>query len=157
MKLWNGRRGAKPRAGCCRSPKNCYNTDSTRFDRARVRNRARDPVSYVGLQQRSTFTAFRILALVMIGFLLQTMFLAANCIAVPLHTLGNAVEGSKDCPGSTEGDAGCCSYCFCCHSAGVLNCADPSLSLVANGLLAPTCNPVPPQSSISPFDQPPRP
>ena len=46
------------------------------------------------------------------------------------HSPGRALASSKDCPDDTEGDAGCCSYCFCCHFAGVLNSADPDLSLV---------------------------
>jgi len=110
----------------------------------------------IGLEQRFTLAVFRILALVMIGVLLQTVFLPANCMAITTQKPGTAVASSQDGPDDTEGDAGCCSYCFCCHFTGVLNSDDLSLALVANGFLAPTRNPLPLQLSISPLDQPPR-
>lgn len=92
----------------------------------------------------------------MIGVLFQAISPSANCISIPLHKDGRAVGISKDCPGDTEGDAGCCSYSFCCHFAGVLNSTDLSLSLVANGFLMLPWNPLPLYLPISPFEQPPR-
>jgi hypothetical protein len=110
----------------------------------------------VGLQQVSSVAVFRILALGMVSVLLQTVFLPANCMSIPTHGAVSALDTSKNCPGDTEQDAGCCSYCFCCHFAGVVNSTDPRLTLVAHGFLAPNWNSPPLQLSIVPFDKPPR-
>lgn len=77
-------------------------------------------------------------------------------MAIPPHTHGAAFEGSKDYPDDTEGDAVCCSYCFCCHFAGVPMSNVPSPSLVVTGFLASNYNPLPLQLSVSPFDKPPQ-
>jgi hypothetical protein len=111
----------------------------------------------VGSRQLSTSAVFRIVATAMIGVLLQTMFLSANCMVITTDKAGTSVEDSQQCPDGAERDAGCCSSCVCCHFAGVLNFNGLSLSLVANGFLAPNWNQPPHQSFISPFDQPPRP
>jgi len=99
---------------------------------------------------------FQFLALAMIGVLLQTIFLSANCMTVTTDNPGTAVESSKDRPDDVAGDAGCCSYCFCCHFTGVLSSGDLSPSLVANGFLVSNWHPLPLRLSISPFDKPPQ-
>jgi hypothetical protein len=95
-------------------------------------------------------------ALAMIGVLLETPFVTANCMTLNTGKPGPSVEHSNSGPDGAEGDAGCRAFCFCCHFAGVLNTTDVSLSLMANGFLAPNWNPLPPQFSMSPLDHPPR-
>ena len=112
----------------------------------------------LGLRQPSTSAVFRIVTLAIIAVLLQTMFLSVNCLAMSTGKSSTSVEDSRrsECPGGADGDGGCCSFCFCCHFAGVLNATGLSLSLDTNGLLEPDWNPFPRQSFISSFDRPPR-
>jgi len=107
------------------------------------------------LQRRSKHAVFRILALNMIGVLLLVAVPSVNCMKIPLHQ-DATVECSQGCSDGADRDDGCCSFCVCCHFAGARNPADLTLSLVPRGFLAPEWNPLPLQSSISPFDHPPR-
>jgi hypothetical protein len=92
----------------------------------------------------------------MIGVLLYALFPSPACMAFAGGKSGTAVSGSKDSPEDSEGDAGCCSFCFCCHFTGVLKAGDPRPSLQANGFLTTNLNPLPLQLPNSPLDQPPR-
>jgi hypothetical protein len=98
----------------------------------------------------------RVLAFALIAVLLHAMVPFAICMAVPIQKPGTSAENSKTNPDDADGDAGCCSYCCCCHFAGVLNSPELGHFLVTKGLLAPNRNPLPPHRSTIPFDRPPR-
>jgi hypothetical protein len=107
--------------------------------------------------RRSPVEVFRILALLMTGVLLQTSFLAPNCMPPTPRELGAArIQASKDCPDDPDGEDGCCSFCFCCHFAGITHSADLSVPLDASGYLQSGWRPLPSQWSFCPVDQPPR-
>ena len=112
---------------------------------------------YAGsLQQLSKARIFRILALAMGLVLVRTTFVPANCTAFAAHASGATVVGSSGSQGDSDNDAGCCSYCFCCHFAGVVSSADPNLTFLAIDFLEADRNPAPPSLSLNPSDQPPR-
>ena len=92
----------------------------------------------------------------MMGVLLHATFPSSNCMAFTGGKPGTVASGSKDYSEGSEGDAGCCSFCFCCHLPGVLKAVDPVPSLQANGFLTPNLNPLPLRLGISPFDRPPQ-
>jgi hypothetical protein len=102
------------------------------------------------------FVLFRILALALIPVLLQAMFPSANCMAMPTHNERMSITSSNPASDDSEGDAGCCSYCACCHFVGVPNSGPPALLLVFMTFPPRDRNLLLPESSSSPFYRPPR-
>ena len=110
---------------------------------------------FVGVRPPFTLALYRFLALGLIFVLLQMAFPVAECMALATHQ-ATMLESSRNNPARNEGDAGCCSFCFCCHFLGVMPPADPRPALSNNGWLAAGANPLTIHSSINPFDRPPK-
>jgi hypothetical protein len=97
---------------------------------------------------------FRILALTMVGVLLQTASLSANCLEIPTFISGTVIEGSSNSPDGAVGEAGCCA--FCCHFTGVATSPNVTLRPVADGFIEADGHPLTLDVFMKPFDRPPR-
>ena len=93
----------------------------------------------------------RILILLTIAALFGSTLLAGNCLET-----SRARPLSYDAPASSDGDDGCCAYCFCCHCSGVVIALDAAAPPVAIPFVPEVLKLPLDHIAIVPQEQPPR-